>query len=343
MMVNNNESELTVGHVAKILGVKPSVLRYYDDKGIVEPSRISDAGYRLYTNEDIMRLELVLIMRSVGFSLSTIADVLSRPQVLDTALRDHLSYIEQQIAQLQRVESILKETISTSADKKCDSVLFLLRDVAQIHHLSDEEQQEQLVGHIQKLLTKLAPERGSLTTEQLEGLRTYLFGQRRNATNEDRVGSLSARTSEHLVNAVVRFQHLSEHPEAISKIVERVQPLVNRLKEMPTPVSPHEVWETMMHFRDRVRELALAGVAPDSPEVQSCIDEHIANTARWLNMSLDEYRNWMRDFYKSVAGSEIVQALDSVMKLNNERVQQDIEMKRLLREALEVWRAKNLK
>ena len=63
---------LTVGQVATDLGVTVRTLHHYDEIGLVRPSGRSRAGYRLYTQSDLERLEAVVVYRRLGFALGEI-------------------------------------------------------------------------------------------------------------------------------------------------------------------------------------------------------------------------------------------------------------------------------
>jgi DNA-binding transcriptional MerR regulator len=72
--VTGQTSELlTVGQVAERFGVTVRTLHHYDEIGLLRPSERSVAGYRLYTDEDLMRLQHVGVYRRPGFALEEIA------------------------------------------------------------------------------------------------------------------------------------------------------------------------------------------------------------------------------------------------------------------------------
>lgn len=68
---------LTVGQVADDLGVTVRTLHHYDQVGLVVPSARSRAGYRLYTEEDLRRLQHVVVYRRLGFTLEEIAQIVT--------------------------------------------------------------------------------------------------------------------------------------------------------------------------------------------------------------------------------------------------------------------------
>lgn len=75
----DDETRLTVGAVARLAHVSVRTLHHYDRLGLLTPSARSDAGYRLYTPEDLARLQQVLLCREIGLSLARIAEVMSAP------------------------------------------------------------------------------------------------------------------------------------------------------------------------------------------------------------------------------------------------------------------------
>lgn len=70
---------LTVGQVAEAVGVTVRTLHHYDDIGLVRPGARSASGYRLYTDEDVERLQNVVVYRRLGFALEEIELLLAAP------------------------------------------------------------------------------------------------------------------------------------------------------------------------------------------------------------------------------------------------------------------------
>ncbi|WP_409483888.1 MerR family transcriptional regulator [Arsenicicoccus dermatophilus] len=68
---------LTVGQVSETYGVTVRTLHHYDQVGILRPSERSTAGYRLYTEDDLERLQHVVVYRRLGFSLGEVARLLA--------------------------------------------------------------------------------------------------------------------------------------------------------------------------------------------------------------------------------------------------------------------------
>ena len=80
----------TVGEVAELAGVTVRTLHHYDELGLLSPSERSGAGYRLYSHDDLERLQEILIWRQLGFSLVEIVSLLDDPG------HDRLAALERQ-------------------------------------------------------------------------------------------------------------------------------------------------------------------------------------------------------------------------------------------------------
>jgi DNA-binding transcriptional MerR regulator len=69
-------TRLTVGQVAEDFGVTVRTLHHYDEIGLVRPSGRTTAGYRLYDEQDLTRLQNVVVYRRLGFALDDVAGLL---------------------------------------------------------------------------------------------------------------------------------------------------------------------------------------------------------------------------------------------------------------------------
>lgn len=78
----------TVGQVARMAGVSVRTLHHYHEIGLLTPSERTDAGYRLYSREDLERLQEILFYRELGLPLEEISEAISNPKRdrLDTLL-----------------------------------------------------------------------------------------------------------------------------------------------------------------------------------------------------------------------------------------------------------------
>jgi len=74
--MNKKNEPLTIGQLAKIIGMNPSALRYYEEQGLLEPAGRSEAGYRLYAPEAIQTLRFIQRGQHLGLSLEDIRKLL---------------------------------------------------------------------------------------------------------------------------------------------------------------------------------------------------------------------------------------------------------------------------
>lgn len=69
----------TVSEVEKLTGVSVRALHHYDSIGLLRPAQVTEAGYRLYGEEELRRLQEIMLFRELEFPLADIAKVLARP------------------------------------------------------------------------------------------------------------------------------------------------------------------------------------------------------------------------------------------------------------------------
>ena len=86
---------MTVHEVSKLAGVSIRTLQYYDKIGLLHPTGYTDAGYRLYDDTDLERLQHILLFRELEFPLKDIRDILNSPDF------DRSRALEQQIELLK--------------------------------------------------------------------------------------------------------------------------------------------------------------------------------------------------------------------------------------------------
>jgi MerR family transcriptional regulator, thiopeptide resistance regulator len=102
-----------VREFAQMAGVTVRTLHYYDSTGLLKPSRDKASRSRLYKSDDLLRLQQILTLKYMGFTLEEIADLLDSPDYdVRRSLHIQKSAIDQRIAQLQQVSRALEQTIS---------------------------------------------------------------------------------------------------------------------------------------------------------------------------------------------------------------------------------------
>ena len=91
-----------VGELAKRTGLTVRTLHYYDEIGLLSPSHHTETGHRLYAPGDVARLQQIMSLRQLGFSLEEVRDCLKRDDFSPQhVIRLHLARLREQI-ELQR-------------------------------------------------------------------------------------------------------------------------------------------------------------------------------------------------------------------------------------------------
>nr|WP_188429318.1 MerR family transcriptional regulator [Ornithinimicrobium tianjinense] len=106
-----DETLLTVGQVAEELGVTVRTLHHYDEIGLVVPSERSHAGYRLYTEEDLRRLQHVVVYRRLGFPLEEIGQLLTGGADVVAHLRRQRAAVTDRLAELTGLVSAIDRAL----------------------------------------------------------------------------------------------------------------------------------------------------------------------------------------------------------------------------------------
>lgn len=130
---------LTIGRLASACDVNIDTIRYYERKNILQPSGRTDAGYRLYSQDSIARLNFVRSAQTLGFTLSEIAELLDLQSSNDKDCGDIQSQaaqkvieIEDKINNLLQIKQALKSLIND-----CPGAGTPLSECSILHYLDE--------------------------------------------------------------------------------------------------------------------------------------------------------------------------------------------------------------
>src|SRR5256885_10285045 len=100
-MKEADENLFKAREFAVLTGVTVRTLHHYDRLGLLKPSRYTQAGYRLYSERDLARLQQIVTLKFIGLSLKQIKGILSQKSFdLATALRAQREIITEKRRQL---------------------------------------------------------------------------------------------------------------------------------------------------------------------------------------------------------------------------------------------------
>jgi Cu(I)-responsive transcriptional regulator len=114
-MMMSMTREMTIGRAAKSSAVSAKMIRHYESIGLLPKAQRTEAGYRLYDENDVHTLRFIQRARSLGFPLETIRTLLalwrnrrrSSAQVKELSLR-HVADLERKIAEMQGMVRTLR-------------------------------------------------------------------------------------------------------------------------------------------------------------------------------------------------------------------------------------------
>ena len=148
-------SQYTTGELAKACGVTVRTVQFYDQKGILIPSALTEGGRRLYSEDDLKRMKIICFLRDTGLSLDTIGKLLEEEDpgsVISIFLEQQEQVLREEIGerqeQMNRLEELKKE-IKNTATFSIDSI----GDIATIM----ENKKRLSAVHRNMLLTGLPP------------------------------------------------------------------------------------------------------------------------------------------------------------------------------------------
>lgn len=107
---------MKVGELAKRTGLSVRTLHYYDEIGLLEPSKLTGSRHRVYGSDELVRLQQIKSLRQLGFSLEEIKACLDEPEFSPRCVIElHVKRIREQVAEQERLVALL-ETLAASFD-----------------------------------------------------------------------------------------------------------------------------------------------------------------------------------------------------------------------------------
>jgi DNA-binding transcriptional MerR regulator len=245
----------TIGHLARQAGVSVQTLRHYHRLGLLRPAATSAGGYRLYTDEDRGRLQLIRALRSLDLDLDTIGRLLRGTVGVKRVAELHLRALDLQARALERRRAVLRVLLRTDGSPTADRL-------ARLQALAGFEQMERE----QFLREQLA--------DRLRGARSSALGDWLQRTA---VVDLPASPTEAQVEAWLELAEIVSDPAFLERH--------RRAKPTTFPGSkdhrdPKRWVKQLSSMYGPAAAAAIAGVDPASPKARPIVKRWVTAFAR---------------------------------------------------------------
>ena len=164
----------TVKDVSKLTGVSVRTLHYYDAIGLLTPTKVTDAGYRMYDDTALSRLQSILLFRELQFPLKEIKEFLDSPDFnQEETIAQQIKLLELQYKHIGELISFARE-IQTKGVKTMNFEVFDTNEIEQYkaevkskwgNSKAYQEYEQRAVSHSKHNYHKFANEMTSLFTE----------------------------------------------------------------------------------------------------------------------------------------------------------------------------------
>ncbi|WP_077319194.1 MerR family transcriptional regulator [Virgibacillus proomii] len=144
-----SDNYFTVKRFAKMIGTTERTLQYYDRKGVLKPTSYTEHGHRLYSHADIFKMQKILTLKYLGFSLKEIKEHLSEnaANTIHETLQQQKKLLIEKWKQLDQVIHTISRVEKIIQHKEMNSDLLL----SIIHAIQTESNQEEWLGkHLSK-------------------------------------------------------------------------------------------------------------------------------------------------------------------------------------------------
>ena len=167
--------EYTINNLAQLAGLSTRALRYYDQIGLLHPTRINSNDYRIYSEKEIDALQQILFYRELGMALKEIKKIMQSEDFdVTTSLENHLSVLLQKRERLDILINNVKKTISKNKGE------IAMSDKEKFEGFKEKLIEENEKKYGKEMRSKYGNEAVNESNEKLQGLskEEYIEGER---------------------------------------------------------------------------------------------------------------------------------------------------------------------
>lgn len=150
-----DKSTWKIGELAKLTGLTVRTLHHYDQIGLLPPSQVSDSGHRIYSESDIRKLQQIISLKQLGFSLEEIKEIIEKQsinhvQVLRMQLQRVKKQIELQEELYTRLESIYT-LLNSQKDVSANQFIKLIEVINMVEKYFSKEQLDKMKSQTENI------------------------------------------------------------------------------------------------------------------------------------------------------------------------------------------------
>ena len=137
-------SKYTTGEIAKLCGVSVRTVQYYDDRGILLPSELSEGGRRLYSEDDLKKMHIICFLRDAGLPINSISALFAEEkpgsiisillEQQERALRDELAECQGKLELIEGIKRELREIDSFSVESIGD-IAYIMKQKSKMNKM----------------------------------------------------------------------------------------------------------------------------------------------------------------------------------------------------------------
>ena len=262
---------MTIGELAARAGLPVKTIRFYSDEGLLPPSGRTEAGYRIYSERDLLRLDVIVTLRDSGLDLGTIGAILREEMDLGAALELRLTAVEAHIVSLQQVAAAIRAALRSEPTQDD------LRRLHAVTRLSNAERRAVIERFYEQLSDGI-----SMDEDWKRGM------------IEASAPRLPDDPTKEQLDAWIELAEIVSDPgfiESMRKMSEQAW----------TEDFDHQAFQRGTgEVTARARAAIDAGVAPDSDEARSIVEQLVMVTASSSKVEPDAaFRASLRDRYEN--------------------------------------------
>ncbi len=261
----------SIGEAARLSGIPVRKIRFYSDQGLLPPAGRTASGYRVFTDAELVRLDLIRCLRDAGLGLDLIREVLSQELSLSEALKLRLEALEAEIAAQRRVASALRDALRSPQLTEAD-----LRRFWTMTQLSRAERR----NVVERFFEKVS-----------DGINIDQKWARQMV--EASVPELPDEPTPEQCDAWIELSSILSDPSFIASMRANASDVWDR--HVLDPAAWQQASEPMLV---RARDAIAHDLEPTSDRGKALAREWLETSARLLGRELDlDFRNWLRAKY----------------------------------------------